>query len=463
MENAKFFISFAGSIFTEESEIKYDAAKAVLESLLNELRRIDEINHEITPQAYLNTWCKEGFLRETDGVIFKTDACEQAIRFVTSLSDTSYTTTKSRLSNVQDEIKSLALDTNPDTKKRIDMLVQERNAIDMRIKSLRDGNVETLSEYEVKERIKNIISLAEGLPRDFRKLVEEMRTMDRSLREKMIEDSGSRGAVLRMLLDNNEALSNSEAGMAFKGFYDLLVQSDQKETINQQIKAILSLPVSASIEPNKRKALTHLFRDLNRESAQIRRVRKTMGQKLKVYIRSDTVKHKKQVTDKLNCIAKLGLLITQSNVPVRTPTNLTINTGSLSINSVALMRPRPAEANVSGENIVAQVNSTQLDNNIVDLLDTVSKDEIIDKIKDSLTRNGGVMTLGDIIKENPLSQGMSELVMYVHVAQTVNTTELDEKEEVLINHTLGLPVLSKVNTFVFSISNFPDRNEEIIV
>lgn len=460
MDLSVFFLSFIEDAFKESSELEYEKAKAKLDAFIRKLRSADELSPAGNAQYYLNQWVDAGYLSEIDGNIVKTAACDQALLYASTLDDMSLSTTKSRLSIVQEQIRTLAVETNPDINKRLQYYIEQRDVIDKQIKRLRQGELDTLPEQEIIERLREITLLTEGLPQDFRRLVEEMRKVDRELRENMIQNEANRGHIIEMRLDKEDYLSQSEAGKAFDGFYQLLSDTSQRASINEQVQQIIALPEAQYLTLKQRRGITHLFRILNRESATVRKARKTMSKKLSAYVKSDNLQSQRQISERLNCIEKLGLLLSKNDIRQRTPVGIYLNTGSLEIATPVRLKLSQAQKAINGHDIQVATNDGEISDEMIDSLRSVSMSEIEMRIKATLEKHGKAMTLAAIIDENPLTTGLEELITYVRVAMKVSATEFDDKEEIELERRDGEPVTTRVKTFLVSLGHFKESNDE---
>ncbi len=74
-----------------------------------------------------------------------------------------------------------------------------RNRIDREIAALRGGVVHTLPADRALERAREVIRLADELAGDFRRVRDDFDRLNRSLRQSLVENDGSRGEVLEQL------------------------------------------------------------------------------------------------------------------------------------------------------------------------------------------------------------------------------------------------------------------------
>ena len=171
-----------------------------------------------TAQAYVADWLRQGWLvrRLPEGAAeeayeLSTDAAA-ALRFIGTLMAPKATATESRLATVIDQIARLADETDAQPERRIATLQAERDRIDRDIAALRGGVVHTLPADRALERAREVIRLADELTGDFRRVRDDFDRLNRSLRQSLVENDGSRGEVLEQLFAGIDVIGQSDAG-----------------------------------------------------------------------------------------------------------------------------------------------------------------------------------------------------------------------------------------------------------
>jgi hypothetical protein len=127
-----------------------------------------------TAREYLNDWAapERAWLRRyfADGdepLVDMTAEAEQAIAWVTQLTDRSFVGTESRLRTLLDLLHELALALETDADRRVADLERRRAEIDAEIEKIRRGGVEPIDDRVMKERFKQFERLARELRGDF--------------------------------------------------------------------------------------------------------------------------------------------------------------------------------------------------------------------------------------------------------------------------------------------------------
>lgn len=152
-----------------------------------------------------------------------------------------------------------------------------------------------LSPSQQRERLREIYQLASVLTGDFRRVEDEIRTMDKDIRIQMIEQGASRGEVLLAVLEKEQLLTETDAGSAFEGFFQLLCDQNRTTEFREQLQVILNLPVAESLTAQQKQFLGQLMRELSRESERVFLIRRKTEESLRAYIESGTLSEQRAV------------------------------------------------------------------------------------------------------------------------------------------------------------------------
>ena len=169
--------------------------------------------------AYLADWLAAGWLERglsADGEeeYEASAAAAQAIRFAQELSSQRTVATESRLGLVIGQLAQLAEETEPDPAIRAERLLRERERLDARIAAVRAGRLEPLPADRALERLKEILSLSDELASDFRRVRDDFRSLNRDLRERIVDNDGSRGDVLDAVFADVDLIADSDEHIA---------------------------------------------------------------------------------------------------------------------------------------------------------------------------------------------------------------------------------------------------------
>jgi len=457
--NAPLILAFIGELFREENELPFGRARVMLQS---ELDRQAEAGRAVDKAAgaYLRDWIQAGWLRELDDQLACTDAGDVALRFCRSLEQREVNASASHLRIVQDAVTQLAVELSPNPKERIKLLEHKKAALQHEIDQLTAGVVHQLSEAEQRERMREVYQLASVLTGDFRRVEDDIRSLDQALRVQMIASGGRRGDVLLALLENEQVLASSDAGRAFDGFFQLLCDQNRSVEFREQLRSILGRPASQHLSAEQSRFLGHLVRELTRESKRVFQVRRRTEESLRAYIESGAHMENLAVENLLRQLEQMAVLFNERDVALDTALDLELASGSVKINSIDSMRLRTPEEQLDIESIEAQENNHTPSASMLDSLESVQIIEVAGRMRDSL-RDNGPMTVGGMIQQHTLEAGLEELVAYLRVAKNVGAPELQSKEDVVVKDRQGCQLRASIPCYQLSVDMFPEDIAEV--
>jgi hypothetical protein len=226
-----------------------------------------------TAQAYVAVWLAEGYLarRFPSGAPEEeyelSTATIEAIRFISGQVQPHSAATESRLGLVIDALAKLAEDTDSDKARRIHRLRAEQERIEREIGAIEHGVLHVLPEAAALERTREVITLADGLAGDFRRVRDQFEQLNRDLRARIMESEGNRGEVLDSLFAGIDLITESDAGRTFSAFWRLLTDPEQSATLEQSLDQLMTRNFVATLDGKERKFLLRLTRTLLEQGA----------------------------------------------------------------------------------------------------------------------------------------------------------------------------------------------------
>ena len=243
-------------------------ASILYERLERELERLRNLGEDWpqTAQQYAASWLADGYLERRFPPGSKEEEYElatstvDAIRFVSGLSKPHSAATESRLGLVIDALSKLSDDTDADKVRRVARLRAEQERIGREIAAIEQGKVQVLPEAAALERTREIIALADNLAGDFRRVRDQFEQLNRELRERIMDNGGSRGEVLESLFAGIDLIGESEAGRTFAAFWRLLTDPVQSANLEDALDQLMSRDFVAALDSAERKVLLRLTR-----------------------------------------------------------------------------------------------------------------------------------------------------------------------------------------------------------
>ncbi len=462
VDNVPYIMAFIADLFAEESEIPYGRARIMLDTEIERSRELGIWPTETTAATYLNQWIRNGWLREMDDMLTKTDASEIALRFCKGLDERNSGTTASHLRIVQEAVRDLAVAISPNIAERVTLLENRKDEIQREIDSLQAGDIPELSEVEQRERIREIYQLSSILTGDFRRVEDEIRALDKDIRVQIIEGDASRGEVLLSVMEKEALVSTTDAGSAFEGFFQLLCDQNRSTEFREQLRSILSQPVAQQLSASQHQFLSHLMRELSRESDHVFRVRRRTEEGLRAYIESGVAAENQAVDRLISKLERVAVLIRNEEIPLKKNTSLSLPVGSIEIRSPESMRLKSPEDKLDTSGVEEKANAREPSNHVLDCLDAVQVREVAQQAFNTLKKLGP-MSISGLANQNPLTSGLEELIAYLRVAKAVGATTLGQKEDVEVVDKQGVTLKASIPTYLLSAELFPDDIDELAI
>ena len=462
-DNAPLILAFVADLFEEINEIPFGRAKVALDTELEVWRQQGLLDNEVNATTYLRQWIQAGWLRELDDQLSKTDACEIALRFCRQLEQRESHATASHLRIVQDAVRDLSVALSPDPKERIALLEARKAELERELDNLNAGIIHELSEAEQRERMIEVYQLAAVLTGDFRRVEDEIRRIDQTLRVQMIESGGSRGDVILNLLEQEQLLADSDAGRAFEGFFQLLCDQNRSTELREQLKRILNLPAARYLSEHQRRYLGKLMRELTRESERVFQIRRRTEEKLRQFVESGAAGEMRAVDRLLGQLERLAVGFKEAEVPLRRETGLTLASGRIRIHSPASLGLKWPEEPLDTSGVEERANARIPSEAILEQLQTVQAMQVAEKIRDVLSKSPIPLSVATLVKRLPVEAGLEELVAFLRVARAVGATELPGRETVVIHDRSSRRLKAEIPHFLLSAEQFPETLEELIL
>jgi hypothetical protein len=269
-------------------------ASILFERLTRELEQLRAQGDDLpqTAQAYVAGWLSDGYLERR----FPSGAAEEeyelstatveAIRFLSSIAEPRAAATESRLTLVIQALAGLAEDTDTDRHRRIDRLMAERARIDKEIVAIEKGQLRVLPRDSALERTREIITLADDLTGDFRRVRDQFEQLNRELRERIMDSEGNRGEVLDSLFAGIDLIAESEAGRTFSAFWRLLTDPEQAALLEEALDSVMSREFVGELDIKDRRFLLRLTRNLLEQGGAVHEVLQTFARSLKHFVQS---------------------------------------------------------------------------------------------------------------------------------------------------------------------------------
>ena len=428
----------------------YDAERSLPASIFHErigreLERLRSLGEEWpqTPQAYVAGWLAEGYLERhfpsgsSEEQYELSTATVEAIRFIGALVKPHASATESRLGLVIDALSRLSDDTDNDKMRRIARLRAEQARIEREIADIEHGVMRVLPEAAALERAREIITLADDLTGDFRRVRDQFEQLNRDLRERIMENDGNRGAVLDSLFAGIVLISESDAGRTFTAFWRLLTDPEQSATLEHALDQIMTRSFIRSLALDERRFLLRLTRTLLEQGGLVHDVLQSFARSLRQFVQSREFLEQRRLNQLLRSTQRAAMAI-KDEVKATEMLHFTLELGSSKLTSLSQwVLHDPAQQAPPGAMLAGEAAPIDLDA----IGDLVAQSEIDFRTLKSQVRavlaELSQASIADVLQAWPAQQGLGSVVGLMALAsrhglasqgsETVHWTGADER------------------------------------
>lgn len=318
-QNAAFIIDFFIVQFKNTDEISMPH-----ERLLAELIEYQEAVQEIYPDRmtqkasdYLTRWCGEEakYLRrffdtKTDEPLYQlTDASETAIRFVqeTLERQDKVTSSESRIRTIIDTLRDISTYATSDPDKRLAALEAQRDKIESEIRVIHETwHAEPEHEALIRSKFHFVVDLLRRVLSDFRLVEEAFRNLTREVQQREVSGTLSKGGLLGYVLEEEDALKESDYGVSFGEFTKVILSSDQQDNVRDLIKEVRHLEMLSQNQQGL-ETLRQMMPALTNEAEQVNRTIQRLSGSIRRFLDPEISSHLLRVGEMIGEIKQLAM------------------------------------------------------------------------------------------------------------------------------------------------------------
>lgn len=427
-----------------------------------------------SPKAYLDHWSapEQGWLRKfyptgSDEAHYDaTPAVEKAVAWVAALRERSFVGTESRLNTVFELLRQLTVGTESDADARLRELEARRARIDEEIERVRAGQLSLLDAAAQRDRYQQLTGTAADLLADFREVEANFRNLDREMRERITGWDGAKGDLLDAVVGSRSAIADSDQGRSFHAFYDFLLDRQRQEEFAGLVEKVQALPaledqvgdddeaapgITGRAAGRRLRRIHYDWLDAGERTQSTVRV---LSEQLRRFLDDQVWLENRRVIDILRSIESRALALRDAPDRLRLgaadtgPLATTMDSTSVDVHLPTerpLYRPQHQEP-LASEGVTAGV--ADFDASALFTQVHVDPERLSRTVRDALRRRGQV-SLAELVEENPLEQGLAELVTYLSLDDprfdvVHDPAHTDEVRWVVDDHVPDLPVAGAV-------------------
>lgn len=454
-EHAAFVVAFLQRVFIDPNERSIGQAR-LTEALDDELHAYRQSFGDQAPSRsaheYLADWVsnERGWLRRfyPDGgdepAFDLTPSTEQAVLWATRLVEQPFVATESRLRVLIDLLGQMARGIETDPAARIADLERQRADIDAEIERVLGGQMQVLAPRQLREQFQQFVVLARELLGDFRQVEHNFRALDRQVREQIANWDGAKGTLLGEILDQRDAIGESDEGRSFQAFWELLMSQSRQDEMSEHLERILADPSIGGLAPDRR--LRRIHHDWLEAGEHTQRRVALLSSQLRRFLDDSAWLEDRRIVELLRQVEQSAMAL--GDVAPTGP----FHDLDLPWADVALPFERPLFTPKRPPEVDDRIDDGDL--TLVDLAALFSQHVVdVERIADHIDRqldSLGQTTLRDLCVAMPIERGLAELVTYLHLGSERFRTSTDESvTESVTWSTDGIERSAKLPRVVF--------------
>jgi hypothetical protein len=411
---------------SEKRTISSGALVDKVERILNRLSVIKE-GWSNPSRYYINQWKESGYLAiiygedDNEEQFELTKQCISALEYVDRLNIAQVSVNESRLSNVMDLIKRLALETDANPQTKLKALQAQKAEIEEQIDNIHnnDGIIETIDNRKAVEQAREILRLIGDLGADFKHVREDIvdvlsqfwaNIMSRS-------ESSTKDEILTSLFEKLDSVRESSSGQSFFGFWELLNNNKENSAFQSNLSDLYGRPFFKSLKTKEKHTLRSLISNLRYNATIVNDAHAKLASALQAFVDEVDFEEKRYFSNLLRECQKIA--IESKDIHNSKDKCIDINLVKMEVQAIGSIEKiwDPAESNIDGTMVIAESPDINFD----DIANSIKESEInFKQIKIAINKEvlkGNPVSIAEIIKANPIEQGLGTVVGYISIAQ----------------------------------------------
>ncbi len=357
---------------------------------------------------------------------------EKLLSWLAGLKKQEFVATESKLKIIMTLLKELEFETNLSDNERIERLKQEKLLLDKQIEAIERKEDLRFDKRKIKEQFMQIQSTSTELLSDFREIEHNFRTLNQEAKKAIASTQQGKSQVLEKIFEIEEGIRQSNQGESFYAFWDFLMDTKQIEDLNTLLENLYDLEEIQALDPQRN--LENLPYNLLNGGENAHKVLAKLVEQLRRFIDDQVWVENRRILELSYNIEQKAIKL-KENIPTLREFFL-IDGVKISVESLASKKLFSPSAK---EEFSHELKEEVIEVDLTKLYNQVYVDEIVLKQNiQKLLQKKSQFTLKELHETYPIQKGISELIVYLKLAQNMNNSYLEEhKEEILIETEEG--------------------------
>ncbi|RFA15600.1 chemotaxis protein [Subtercola boreus] len=437
------------------TRVPADDLHELIDADLEELRDHFDLSNR-RAKAYCDEWRNAGILirrpaTDARGETYELSAAGfDAIRLLNQLQAPRSTVTESRLVSLAATLQQLAIDTDPDSTRRLDALEREKRRIDEEIERIRGGDFTVLDTRRATERVTDVLLQAQALPADFARVRALFGEINRELRESILNTDESQGAVLDDVFRGVDLIESSDEGRTFSAFSALIRDPERSAAFEADVSAILGREFAGELSVEARRGLRGLIREMKDGSREVQGILTEFARGLRRYVHSQEFQRDRALRGILQ-EALAAAVAASKRVKPYAEIGGELELSAMRFSSVGELSPFDPSDFDTGAELADDVPG------VVDFaaLAAVARESEIDftelaaNVNETLAAMGPV-SVGALLVRHPASQGVASVIGLLSLATQQGERRAGAVEEVVWHGLDGVERRAEIELHLFT-------------
>lgn len=409
-------------------------------------------------KAFCDDWRNAGLLirrpaTDARGETYELSAAGfDALRILEQLETPPAAVTESRLVALASSLHQLAIDTDPDTGRRLRALEAERRRIEREIERVRagDATARVLDPARAEERVTDILHQAQGMPADFARVRARFAQLNQDLRTGILEADDGDDDVLDDIFRGVDLIESSDEGRTFTAFSSFVRDPEQSAAFEEDVSAVLDRDFAHQLTPRARRALRGLMRDMKDGSREVHGSLTDFARGLRRYVYSHAFLTDRALRTRLQ-EALAHAVPARTHVKPYADVGVDMELSTLRMTSVgSLILHDPTEYD-TGE-ALDEATTTTVDVATLAAIARESEidfDELVANINAEVDRADGPVSVAEVLGAHPATQGVASVIGLVSLAVTHGEVDAGRTEDLAWEGLDGVSRRTVIDRYVF--------------
>ncbi len=193
----------------------------------------------------------------------------RALRFVREIAEGDSSVSGARLGSIAHAVRRLADMTSPDREAQVRRIDAEIEQLTRRREEIAAGRARLATVEQMQEQLREILAMTRSLPADFRYLRSMVEERHKAISRRALAQM-PKAELVEEYLHENDLLSLTAAGVAYRGFARMLSSSEEADTIRRDVDQVLTGNFARDhMARSQRETLDSMFSSLLADELQV--------------------------------------------------------------------------------------------------------------------------------------------------------------------------------------------------